>query len=322
MENTNRTIFRKLEQVGTELDLIDKTIMVEIASNCRISYKSLSSKTGLSSNAVKNRVTALLESGTISRFSVALTAAMIDAEFFMALVTTDGTEDIDQFVGRMGEHPMVGHISLLASAGGGAYLLWGQYIGSSMLTAFRKFLHSPDEVQKIEIHTIIGPRGKKVELSNLHLRILAVLQDNPRAMINDIAHDTDLSPKTVRRAIRELMNGEGIVFSARPDMAAGKIVNFFVRFDWDENEITMDKVVKWLEGTYPVELWDPTPSAPDPVFFSEFVVENLQEAEAIARYIRSRAFIKSTATLVSYSNQKFSYFAETMLDEMIREAGY
>jgi len=304
------------------LDIVDKTIMVEIASNCRISYESLSRKTGLSANAVKNRVNALLESGTISRFSISLTAAMIDAEFFLALVTTDGTEDIDEFVGRMGDHPMVGHISLLASAGGGAYLLWGQYIGSSMLTEFRKFLHSPAEVQNIEIHTIIENRGKKFELANLHLRILAILQENPRAMINDIAHDTGLSPKTVRRAIRELMDGEGIVFSARPDMAAGKIVNFFVRFEWDENEITQDKLAKWLQDTYPIELWDPTPSATDPVFFSEFVVENLHEAEAIARYIRSRSFIKSTATLVSYSNQKFSYFAETILDEMIREAGY
>ena len=198
-----------------ELDLIDKTIMIEISTNCRISYQSLAQKTGLSSTAVKNRVASLLDSGTISRFSISLNAAMINAEHFIAVVITDGTEEIDQFVGRMGESPMVGHISLLASAGGGAYLLWGQYIGSSMLQELRAFLHEPPEVENIEIHTILWRVGKKVKLANLHLRILAILQQNPRALINDIAAESNLAPKTVRRAIRELMAGGGIHFSAR-----------------------------------------------------------------------------------------------------------
>ena len=304
------------------MDLVDKTVMVEIALNCRISYERLSRKTELSANAGKNRVKALLDSGTISRFAVSLQASMINAEFFMALVITDGTEDIDQFVGRLGESPMVGHISLLASVQGGAYLLWGQYIGATMLSELRTYLHVPAEVKIVELHTIIGHRGKSVELAKLHLRILSILQNNPRALIIDIAQDTGLAPKTVRRAIRELMEGEGIHFSARPDMAAGKLVNFFVRFEWNEDEITMEKIVEWLLEEYPITLWDPSPSATEPVFFAEFVVDDLHEVEEIARYIRSRPFVKSTTTLVSYSSQKFQYLAEIMLDEMIREAGF
>jgi DNA-binding Lrp family transcriptional regulator len=308
--------------VGTELDLVDKTIMIEIASNCRVSYETLSQKTGLSANAVKNRVNALLDTGAISRFAISLEAAMIDASYFMALVITNGTEDIDVFVRQLGESSMVGHISILASAGGGAYLIWGQYIGTNMLSDLRAFLHSPTEVEAVELHTIIGPVGKKVKLSKLHLRILSFLKKNPRALISDISQEAGLAPKTVRRAIKELMEGGGIVFSARPDMAAGKLVNFYVRFEWNEDEITLDKVVTWLREKYPVELWDPTASATNPIFFAEFVVENLHEAEEIARYIRSNSFVKSTTTLVSYSNQKFPYFAETMIDEMIRKAGF
>ncbi|MHA2160323.1 MAG: winged helix-turn-helix transcriptional regulator [Candidatus Thorarchaeota archaeon] len=304
------------------MDLVDKTITIEISTNCRISYESLSKKTGLSANAVKNRVAALLESGTISRFAVSLSSAMINAEFFMALVITDGTEDIDEFVTEFGEDPMVGHLSLLASAVGGAYLLWGQYIGSSMLSDLRKFLHAPSEVENVELHTILGRRGEKMNLTKMHLRILSNLRKNPRALINDIANDTGLAPKTVRRAIRELMDGRGINFSARPDMAAGNLVNFYVRFEWNEDETSLDDIVNWLQEKYPLELWDPTISATDPVIFAEFVVDDLHQAEEIARHIRCKPFVKSTTTLVSYSNQKFQYFAETMLDEMIREAGY
>ena len=304
------------------MDLIDKKIMIEISTNCRISYQSLAKKTGLSSNAVKNRVDGLLNSGAISRFAISLSAAMINAEHFIALVITDGTEDIDEFVGRMGESSMVGHISLLASAGGGAYLLWGQYIGSSMLSELRAFLHDPPEVQEVEVHTILWKMGERIKLTNLHLRILSILQKNPRALINDIADETTLAPKTVRRAIRELMESGGVNFSARPDMAAGKLVNFYVRFEWNEDESSLEDVVDWIQKEYSLELWDPTISATEPIIYAEFVVDDLHQAEAIARHIRSRPFVKSTATLVSYSNQKFPYLAELMLVKMIREAGY
>lgn len=308
--------------MGTSLDLVDKTIMIEIATNCRVSYESLSRKTGISANAVKNRVVALLDSGAISRFAVSLSAAMINAEFFIALVITDGTEDIDKFVQNLGDSPMVGHISLVASAVGGAYLLWGQYIGSSMLSELREFLHKPSSVQEVELHPIIWKMGKRVKLAKLHLRVLANLRKNPRATINEISNETSLAPKTVRRAIRELMEGEGINFSARPDMAAGKLVNFYVRFEWSEDETSLDEVVSWIYEKYSLELWDPTISVTDPIIFAEFVVDDLHQAEEIARHIRCKPFVKSTTTLVSYSNQKFQYYAETMLDEMVREAGF
>ena len=304
------------------LDLVDKTILIEISKNCRVSYESLSKKTGLSANAVKNRVTALLESGAISRFAISLSAAMNNAEYFVALVITDGTEDIDAFLKYMGENEMVGHISLLASAVGGAYFLWGQYIGSSMLSGLRKFLRHPKEVEDVELHTILWKMGKKVELANLHLRILAVLKKNPRALINEIAQETGLATKTVRRGIRELSEGDGVMFTARPDTAAGGFVNFYVRFEWNEDETTLEKVVNWLEENYSLELWDPTISATDPIIFAEFVVDDLHQAEEIARNIRCQSFVKSTTTLVSYSNQKFKYYAETMLDDMIHAAGY
>jgi DNA-binding Lrp family transcriptional regulator len=285
----------------------------------------LAKKTGLSANAVKNRVTALLDNGAISRFAISLNAAMINAEYFVALVITDGTEDIDEFLRYMGESEMVGHISLLASAVGGAYLIWGQYIGSSMLVELRKVLRDPVEVQDVELHTILWPMhfGKnKVELTNLHLRILAALQKNPRALINEIAQETGLAAKTVRRGIRELTEGGGVIFSARPDMAAGRLVNFYVRFEWNEDETSLEEVVKWLQETYALELWDPTISATAPVIFAEFVVDDLHQAEEIARHIRCQSFVKSTTTLVSYSNKKFKYYAESMLDDMIREAGF
>ncbi len=303
------------------MDPVDKTIILEICHNCRVSYESLARKTGLSSSAVKNRVNALLDSGTISMFHVALEAAMINGEFFLAVVKTDGREDIDGFLDTLGSHPAVGHISLLASAGGGAYLVWGEYLGSQMLMEIREFLASLEDVTSVELHTVLGRQGQKSELANLHLRVLSALRNDPRMQISDIARALGLSPKTVRRAIREIVENGGIVFSARPDMAAGHLVNFYVRFEFDEQKASREDVYDWLSKEYSLELWDPTPSVTAPVFFAEFVVSDLHEAERIARGIRSQDFVFSTATLVSYSNKKYPYYAQTLLDDMIDDAG-
>ncbi|MFX1368857.1 MAG: Lrp/AsnC family transcriptional regulator [Promethearchaeota archaeon] len=115
------------------MDTIDRTILSRLCDNCRVSYESLARETGLSPNAARNRVLGLIDTGVVVKFFSVLDREVIGANDFQAIVVTDGTEDLDTFVGRIGENPMMGHVSILASVGGGAYLVWGQYIGLEML---------------------------------------------------------------------------------------------------------------------------------------------------------------------------------------------
>lgn len=311
------------------MDPIDKKIMFKLFANCRTSYENLSRHTGLSANAVKNRVAALIDNGILT-YTVYLRPSMIDAEYFTAVITTDGSENVEEFVKLLGESPMIAHISLLATVQGGAYLLWGQYIGASMLSELRALLTTPSEVRNIELYTMIGrhdvntvlgPRRKKDQIPKLHLRILSILRNDPRAPINDIAQETGLAPKTVRRAIQELLEGNAIQFTARPDMAAGRFQNFFVRLEWNENETTLPEIIEWLQKEFPLNIWDTMPIANEPTIFAEFVIGDLEEVEDIARRIRNHSFVNSTTVLIAYTNKKFPYLPQIMLEDMIREAG-
>jgi DNA-binding Lrp family transcriptional regulator len=304
------------------MDSIDKSIFIELCGNCRVSYESLARKTGLSPTAVKNRVNNLIESGFVSQFKVILNHKYMDAEDFQAIVITDGTERIEELVNTIGINPMVGHISTMASVNGGAYLVWGQYEGSEMLYELGSFLRGSPEVQTVEFHPLRKLVSKdailEVEFSKLQRRVLSALLKDPRMLMSDIAQETGLSPKSVRRALREVMDDDFVYFRARPDLAAGGLVNLNLKIEWDEKKKTIEDLNKWLRNEYPLEFWDPFVSALEPIVFAEFMVDDLHEAESISRRIRELPYVKSTTTLVSYSSAKFPYIAEIKLREMVK----
>ncbi|MHA1935903.1 MAG: winged helix-turn-helix transcriptional regulator [Candidatus Thorarchaeota archaeon] len=304
------------------MDDIDRTVLSELCSDCRVTYEHLARKTGLSPNAVKNRVQHLLDSGVVHRFSVRIDPGLIDADSYQAILSTDGSEKVDKFLDNLGKSPMVGHISTLASTKGGAYLVWGQYIGSDMLHELGKFLRNPKQVQEVEFHTIYNPQIKRApEFTKLQLRVLRCLVDNPRMAISEIAQRIEVAPKTVRRALREIIDEKKVKLVARPDLASGGLVNTHIRIVWDEKSVSLDEMKQWFQTEYPVAFWSQWPSALEPVYFAEFFVRNLQEAVKISKQVQQASFVKSSVTLVAYSNAKYTYLGEILLKEMLEKAG-
>ena len=130
-----------------------------------------------------------------------------------------------------------------------------------------------------------------------------------------------LSPRTVRRLLKELADGEGINFSASFDMAAGGFLDVFVRINWNDKMISVGELSQWLWREYPTQFWAPWSSASEPVMFADFLVKSHQEAELISNQIRETPFVISTTTLLSFSAAKFPYFTELKLNEILDDAG-
>ena len=304
-----------------KLEDIDWTILMKLCNNCRVSYEQLAREVGLSPNAVKNRVSNLIDSGIVHKFHTILDQGVIGASHYQAVVITDGIEDIDEFVNTLGTAPLVGHISILASAQGGAYLVWGQYIGVEGLRETTTLLRASEHVENVDFHTLIHLSPKRTpEFTNLHLRVLRCLVDNPQQQISEISKRLKIAPKTARRALREIIESEQVRFIARPDLAAGGLVNIHVRLDWDDKLKSLEEVIGWLNIEFPFAFWAPWTSAVEPVLFAEFVIRNLHEAEQIAKQVRIAPFVNSSTTLLSYSNAKFPYLSETLLLEMLDKA--
>ena len=116
------------------------------------------------------------------------------------------------------------------------------------------------------------------------------------------------------------MKGGKVKFIARPDLAAGSLVNVHIRMCWNEKKISLRELITWLYDKYPIEFWSPFPSATEPMMIAEFVVKDLQEAEQISSELHQAEFIESRTIMVAFSSGKFSYLSQIKLNELLDES--
>jgi Lrp/AsnC family leucine-responsive transcriptional regulator len=306
------------------LDSIDMAILRELLRNCRVSYRAIARKTGLSPNAAKNRVEKIIESGAITRFVVKLKTKAAGAGCFLGLVLTDGTEDIQDFASRIGENPMIFNVTELACVSGGRYMVGGEHSSRTMLDEYETFLRDLDEVQDVEFHTMhstdVG-QSCPAKFSRVQLRVLKCIIQDARMQINEIAERTGMASKTIRRALRELMDGGDIRFTVGFGPEVEGMVDIFVRITWDDGMISEDELIEWLWSEYPDEFWAPWTSESEAVLFASFIVGSLLDAQRIAHQIRGAPFVRSSTLLVSLTSTKFLAYSEMKLKEMLDEAG-
>jgi Lrp/AsnC family leucine-responsive transcriptional regulator len=298
------------------LDLIDKGILSDLLENCRITYEELSRKHGISSNAVKKRVQKLEESGVIHRYSIRLSLAMLDAQFLFGLIQTDGSQDEETLVNRIGESPS---IVAAAAYSDGHYALLAEYVSTVELMELGSHLRTLDGVEEVELHTLVSSRGTKTDLSNQQLMILYHLREDPRMSIVDLARETGMTARRVRRLVTELVEGDSIRFTANLELAEAGSIPFLARVGWNEKKADYRDVLGSLMGKYPDSLWEWYISVSEPVIFCLFTAEDLNEMNSKAREIRQQDFVDRVKVIVSSYHDGFGGPRSRRLDEMIQK---
>jgi DNA-binding Lrp family transcriptional regulator len=303
----------------SSLDILDRAILWELDNDCRISYEKLGRKLDLTANAIKRRIDNLIESGVLVKFMVIPAPAMINFDHVFALISTDGTEDVDKFVDALGSSEIIHHVSVFASIEGGAYHVAGSYAGTHMLSELGSYIRSLEKVKNVEIHPTLERRGQKFELKKLHVKVLHCLIENPRMTLSDVAKQAGITARSARRAIQELKDSKSINFTVRWNLAASGYVSFFNRVEFNEKKTSRDEVVEWIRTEYKESFWRCYISATAPVILPAFVVDDLRKAGEISASIGRAEFIKSTTTMVSYSTKKFPWWGEAQLQKILDE---
>ncbi|MFX1416979.1 MAG: winged helix-turn-helix transcriptional regulator, partial [Promethearchaeota archaeon] len=257
----------------------------------------------------------------IVRFMVIPHNALIDAEFVSGIVYSDGSENQNKFVEAMGSHSVIHHVSPLVSVSGGAYHIFGQYQGPKMLLDLGQYLRGLESVTDVKLHPTLFPPGRKIELTKLELRVLSCLIKNPRMQISGIAEGAGLSTRMARKVLRQLEDGGGVRFTVRWDVNAGDNVSFWIAIQWDPKSFSHEDIKERLANEFPGEYWTSFVAATEPTVFARFVVDDLRSAYHIVGQVRQAPYVETTEVFVCYSTAAFPWLGESLLEEMMVEAG-
>jgi DNA-binding Lrp family transcriptional regulator len=314
------------------VDLVDKRLIAVLMGNCRTSYRSLARQVGMSSTAVKKRVDKLVESGVIRQFFPQLRLAMLDADFFLAWITTDGSERDDEFIDQIGNNPMVLEV---ARVGPRTLDVGGEVSGTAGVVELSKFLRGFDCVTEVKLHilepvfpTALPPqhkyvyRGRKVTFTHSQLRVLKCLIDDTRMPTAEIARQTELTPRRIRQILKELQEGGGILFTIRPIFGSAGINSFWILIGLNEEKKTPPhEIVKWFHEQYPYEYWNSFIFSDEPTLIHFCTAKNLQDIEPIIEAVKQAPFTEWAEAQVMYPQRKFVGMSSIRLQEMLKESG-
>ncbi len=296
------------------MDQIDKKLIAELQKNCRVSYQELSRTYGISANAIRRRILNLEETGEIAGYTVYLSPAMVGADNLFGFLTSDGTRDEIEVVDEIGSHSNI----IAASAySNGTYALVAEYRSPEELLEVSSFLRRLDGIVKAELHPILRDADTEMDLSPLHLRVLKWLVEEPRMSIVEIAKNSGLTARRVRRILDQLEQSGAIKFRALVELGAAEDIPFIEIITWNEKKTTYAPILEWIEKTYPLIHWESFISASEPVMYALLAAENLTEVTRLTREIRKHPSVQSVTTIISTYHKFFPHYRLNRLRAMI-----
>ena len=288
----------------------------------------MAQKLGVSHTTIRKRFTRLNERGVILRYQVVLSLAMVDADYFLADVTTSGNIDEGVLVKRLSQHPSA---ITLTRWGPRNCMVWGEAVGVTGLYEVRRFLSGFDSITEVDIHFVLPVlpsdlpqrtrfihRGSKVEFTSSQLKVLKVLFYEPRLPATEIAAKIQLPVRRVQRILQQLHQGGGVSFTIAINMPHSGSQPFALVIDYDEKMTNPNDVTKWFRDRYPLEYWNTWLTVDTPRLYHWCVGNHTQQIEEITNQVRNAPFIKTVEDRVTYPQKWFNALTYHKLEELIK----
>jgi DNA-binding Lrp family transcriptional regulator len=279
------------------LDPLDWAFIRELSGDARMSYQALARRFSVSPNTVKNRISKLVKQGVIRGFGVIVSMEMLGAEHIA------GASEIYRTSDRRYEY-------------------WAMVKGASETLGFKRFLEEINSVIDVEMRPVVflfpnkppsfylNTRGKKVTLTQSQLRVLRCLIGDARMPVSQIAQRAGLTPRRVRKNLRDLQEGGGIHFMIGYDIFALGDMEYRLKIRFDEAQTTGQDIIEGLYEKYPDEFWWAS------------VTTNEGKGVPIIREIKAAPFTQSVEDFGSYPRViRANNPLAARLEELLIDAG-
>ncbi len=313
------------------MDSLDYALICELSGNCRMSYQALARKLSVSPNTVKNRINKLRQQKVIRRFEVILSKEMLGVEDVAGYISTDGSEKVIEFMEQIATQPIVIEIYRTSDR---RYEFWALVAGASETLGFQRFLKGLDHVLEVEIRPIVfyfphqppnyfmSDRGQKVTFTRNQLRVLRCLFEDCRMPVSQIAQRTRLTPRRVRKILRDLEEGGGVHFAMAYDVFALGDMEYRLKIHYDASKKTGQEIIDWIYKKYPHEFWWASVTTNEPIIDVGLLIDRPGKSVPIIREIKTAASIRQVEDFISYPRVvSINFLDRIRLEEMLTKAG-
>jgi len=212
------------------MDDIDRKLLMLLAAQPRVHFRELAEDLGISRQAVHHRMQVLMETGVIKNVSAGISISYLNA----VPVTVFGasrTPSVEKLLDGLGENEMSRRVVV---AGGNYAYVVGFLRGISDLGGYVDFVRRAAEMPDPTVgiyslddgltpyYSVDGSGARRQNhrtLSPLDLKIIALLRDDARRPIGEIAHLLSVSPKTVRRHLETMISEGSLEFWMPADLS-------------------------------------------------------------------------------------------------------
>lgn len=315
---------------GVDVDPIDAEIANTLEKNCRTTYRELARKTGITTKAVQKRLKRLLSTKRIAEISVELSHAMINSELVWAEVWTDGTENELAFYDLIGNNPMVRSVCKTST---GSYLAYSEVEASQGRYELGKYLRGLEPVKKVKLSTLLLPpmvettpskryrMGLKIAFTQNQLRVLRCLTIDARMPVPQIARQSKLSAKTIRKILKELHDSDAVHFTTRTLFQPSGQQTFFLRILLDEDVAALVEIENWLREKCYYSFSHSNRVVEEPILWAYFSIPEMRWVEPITRVVKSAPWAKDVEIIIRLPVRLYKGLGHHRLEELLTEAG-
>ncbi|HEY6536831.1 MAG TPA: winged helix-turn-helix transcriptional regulator [Candidatus Nitrosocosmicus sp.] len=275
------------------VDKIDLYIMKLLSTNCRSSYRTMSSIVRISTNAVKTRVKYLLDKGIIQKFNVVINPAIFGYEKQCFLIV----RDLDKLIMKEEkvENYIFHRLNLLGDVLSCAVQLGGE--SAIFLVLLRPW--SEDKIESmitllqpaiVEYRcAIMNPPSMNVSISDL--KIMNCLLSDARMEIVNIAKKTSISNRTVTRRLERMQQNHVITdFRVMRNMSSMNLTGYieFLLIVYVNNKSAHGEIVERMYREMQEYLiYVPLNISGSEVIIALFFCSNIPTVDSITRRVKS-----------------------------------
>jgi DNA-binding Lrp family transcriptional regulator len=310
------------------VDLVDKRLLIELGANCRLSYQALARHFGLSVNGVKKRVQKLIDVGVITGFSAGLNSGLVGGDATSSVwvfVSTDKSEEEAVFIQQLGALPSVYMVYKTTRQTYGLGAMARGFHGVSELVQHLEGLESVSDVEVQHGIKLRSPANEPVlstprpcsefEFTKSDLLVIECLVKDARMTIANIAQQTKLTPKRVRKILKTFQDTSCILFRCDFNETKAGLLSASIKTALEPRSLSSQEFVFWLQEQYPFECWRAYSLTDKPATVIQAVTAyNIDKIDEMVALIKSQSYTNEVDALVEYRSWFFHKSTQNLLD--------